>query len=324
VTGHAGARIEGTTWGPYRALRLADEAVALVVAPDLGGRVVSIVDRRSGREWLVQGRPPDAAEAAAWAAEDVVFDGRTSFGWDECLPTVAPSPDPVVAGAPVLRDHGDQWGRRAESRADGAGGSLAVTFASPRWAYAFERRLSLVGDATVLAEYRLSSRADVPLPVLWSMHPVLALEPGTRVDLGGADRARLTWANGLPLSPSERIDWPLARRDDGERIDLSLVRGPEGWAAKLYAAAPEVVRAVAPDGSALELRWDRATAPAAGVWVSTGGWPVGGPPAEQVALEPTSSPDDDLGDAMAHGRAMAVEPGGERRWWVRVTLVPSG
>ena len=35
----------------------------------------------------------------AWSAGDVVFGGRESFGWDECLPTVAPCPDPLDPSA---------------------------------------------------------------------------------------------------------------------------------------------------------------------------------------------------------------------------------
>jgi hypothetical protein len=107
-------------------------------------------------------------------------------------------------------------------------------------------------------------------------------------------------------------------------VDLSLVRGPEGWAVKLYAEAPEVVRAVTPDDAVLELSWERTTAPTVGVWLSAGGWPVGGPPALQVALEPTTSPDDHLADALAHRRPLIVEPGAERRWWVRLRVIAPG
>jgi galactose mutarotase-like enzyme len=317
-------RLVPTTWGRWPAVRLEDDSLALVVVPGLGARAVSLVDRRSGREWLVQGDPPGRDEAAAWASEDVVFDGRTSFGWDECLPSVAPSPDPLDPGAPALRDHGDQWARPAEPYLDEQTGTLEKTFSSTRWPYAFDRRVSLPGEGEILVEYRLTSRAEKAIPVLWSMHPVFRFEPGTRLDLGRTREARLTWANGLPLSPADRVGWPVASLDDGQPIDLSHVRGREGWAAKLYAAAPEVARAVTPDGSALELRWDRETAPTLGVWLSTGGWPVGGPPAEQVALEPTTSPDDHLGDALAHERALMLEPGDVRHWWVRIRLRAPG
>ncbi|HSH33484.1 MAG TPA: hypothetical protein VLB31_07680, partial [Actinomycetota bacterium] len=94
---------------------LENDAVRLACEPDVGARITSLVDLRTGREWLVPGTLP--GNAAASAAEGAVFGGTEAFGWDECLPTVAPCPDPADATAPALRDHGDQWGRPADVEA---------------------------------------------------------------------------------------------------------------------------------------------------------------------------------------------------------------
>ena len=50
----------------------------------------------------------------AGEAEEAAFTGERAFGWDECLPTVAPCADPLDPGGPSLRDHGDGWGRSSE------------------------------------------------------------------------------------------------------------------------------------------------------------------------------------------------------------------
>lgn len=318
------ARITPEEWAGTPALRLQDEVVSLLVAPALGGRVISLLDRRSGREWLVQGAPPSHEERAAWGTEEAVFSGRQSWGWDECLPTVSPCADPLAPDAAPLRDHGDQWGRATSWHAGDADASMAVSWEGSRWPYHLSRTIRLEGGGRLLAEYELTSRASERLPILWSMHPVLKLEPGTRIDIPGAQQARLTWVNGLPMSPRERVGWPVAVLDDGVSIDLATVRGEESWAAKLYAAGPPVVRAVCPDDSSLEMAWHRDLAPSVGVWLSFGGWPPEGPPRQQVALEPTTSPDDHLLDALSHARALWLEPGERRTWWVRLALGPPG
>ena len=82
-----------TTWQGRSARLIESAEVRLVAVPSLGGRVVSLLDRRSGREWLVQGEAP-AADDRSWEAEAAVFAGREAFGWDECAPTVAPCVDP--------------------------------------------------------------------------------------------------------------------------------------------------------------------------------------------------------------------------------------
>ena len=196
------ASVVETSWGPWAALRLEDDRVAATVVPQVGGRVVSLRDQHTGREWLTQGEPPGARTLERWAGEDAVFGGRESFGWDECLPSVTRCPDPTDPDAPPLRDHGDQWGREAAVSVDAASGSVTTRWPSVRWPMELERCLSLPGGGVLRADYTLSSRSERPLPVLWSAHPTLRLEPGTRLELPGvtqrpdrgcgrlADRAR--------------------------------------------------------------------------------------------------------------------------------------
>jgi hypothetical protein len=80
------------------------------------------------------------------------------------------------------------------------------------------------------------------------------------------------------------------------------------------------VAAVAPDGARLTIDWDRDFAPALGVWLSYGGWPPGGPPVEQVALEPTTSAHDDLAAARTEGRERVLGPGARLAWWVSLRV----
>jgi galactose mutarotase-like enzyme len=266
---------------------LENEAIRLACEPACGARVTSLVDRRTGREWLVPGTLPRAEDA--WAAEGAVFGGAEAFGWDECLPTVAPCPDPLDANVSTLRDHGEQWGRPAEVEATDDG--LVAQWPTARWPLRFERTLRLQG-ATVVCAYELEAAGDRPLPILWSMHALLALDPGSRIVLE-------------PGSESH------------------VVRGVEArHAAKLYMDARPMTRvaAQATDGSELRFEWDRRFAPALGIWLDYGGWPPG-ESRHQVAIEPTTSPDDDLGSAIAAGTARILEPGMAVRWEVRLKLV---
>lgn len=296
---------------------LENETVRLVVEPVLGARVVSLVDRRTGREWLVQGPVPGAAARGAWTSDDAVFAGAHAFGWDECLPTVAPCPDPLDPGAAPLRDHGESWGRPVE--VDAGAGQLSVVWTSRTWPYAFRRTLRLQGSS-VVCDYGLNVRGNRPLPILWSMHALLALEAGSVLVVEPAGSARLTHHVGFDVGPdAPAIEWP-----DGGAVALDVVDAVEaGRAAKLYLDARPLrtVAARGTDGAELRFDWERDVAPALGIWIDYGGWPPG-EKRHQVALEPTTSPDDDLGAALAAGRARIVEPGGSLSWTVRLELVP--
>jgi hypothetical protein len=291
---------------------LENDAVRLVCEPDVGARITSLVDRRNGREWLVSGTLPGTA--AAWAAEGAVFGGAEAFGWDECLPTVAPSLDPTAAKAPALRDHGDQWGRPAD--VEGTDDRLVATWTTSRWPLRFGRAITLAG-AAVVCQYELEAGGANALPILWSMHALLALEPGSRIVLEPGGEARVTHQEGFPLAPGlETVAWP------GGATALDVVRGVGARrAAKLYLDARSLTRvaARATDGSELQFAWDRAFAPTLGIWLDYGGWPPG-ESRHQVAIEPTTSADDDLASAVAEGRARILEPGTPHRWKVRLEL----
>jgi hypothetical protein len=295
---------QGPPFGRSATITLENDDLRLVVCPDLGARVLSLLPRRSGREWLVQGEPP--SEPSAWAGEDAVFGGREAFGWDECLPTVAPCPDPLDAGAALLRDHGECWGRPAEAVADGE--VLVSRWRSSRWDWAFERRLRLDGSA-VEAAYRIENRGSRPLPFLWSIHPLLALETGSTVELDRPGEHRMTAAIGFDRPPDALPDrWTVA--------DITA-----GTALKAYArmAGPGIGLARQPNGATLRVSWDLVVAPVAGLWLDFGGWPSDAP-VHQVAIEPTTSEDDDLCSAIAAGRDKVVEPGGAATWSVLLTL----
>lgn len=306
------------TWGPWPTVRLATEAVAVEVAGEVGARIISLMDLRREREWMVQGEPPSELELMAWAEEGAPFGPRESFGWDECLPTTLTCADPLDAAAPELRDHGDQWGRGAYLSADPDAGVLVHTWSVPRWPYRLSRRLSFEDEATLLAEYVLSSHADVALPVHWAQHALFELENGAIIDLPEVKRGRPSASIGIEL-PDE-LDWPVATLADGRSINLSCIARETAWATVVYAEPGENVRAVQPDGARLDLDWDRGFAPVLRVWLSNSGWSAEGPPNVQYGLEPVTSADDDLAAALDLDRAVTLPPGGERRWWVRLTL----
>jgi hypothetical protein len=256
----------------------------------LGGRVLSMVDRSTDREWLLQGDPPAGIDG--WSAADAVFGGPQAFGWDECLPTVGACADPLDPTGPPLRDHGDQWGRPARVTADGD--VLVTEWDGIRQPYGFHRRLRLE-DGDVVVDYTLAHHGGPSMPYLWSMHPLLRLEVGSKI-----------WAEWPEDGP---IAWPV-RAIDAYVADKSFVR--------LQDPGHVDVRAE-PDDNVLRFEWDQSHSPWFGLWQDYGGWPPDDP-RHQVAVEPTTSPFDVLADAVRADRASILQAGEVHRWWVRIEV----
>ncbi|HEY6057745.1 MAG TPA: hypothetical protein VIV06_06920, partial [Candidatus Limnocylindrales bacterium] len=313
MTGERAVVAAGGPHGPFETIALQNELLRVIVVPEFGAKVVSLVDRRTGREWLVQGSPQ-----ADGAAREAVFGGAAAYGWDECLPTVAPAADPVLPGR-RLRDHGDQWGRPCG--VDTVDGAIQSRWDGLDWPYRLVRRLSLDGPS-VVAEYTLevdSTIASKALPFLWSMHPLFTLEPGSRIRLpDGVRDVTITNGTGTGIEPGGRIGWPSAARSvaHGDHLALDEVRAAEsGQALKLYAGPVERGWTVAEttDGGRLQVSWDTSFARFVGLWLDYGGWPAAPDmPRHEVAIEPTTAPADDLATAIAGGHAERLA-GGERR-----------
>src|ERR1700682_5913207 len=81
---------------------LGNQEVELAVVPELGARIISLKDLRTGREWLW--RPAGGRELFRDGAGDS-FENSPLAGLDECLPTIAP----CCWQGRDLPDHGEVW-----------------------------------------------------------------------------------------------------------------------------------------------------------------------------------------------------------------------
>ncbi len=259
------------------------------VVPEFGARVVALVDRRTGRDWLVGGDlEGDVDDAAS-------FLGNEARGWDECFPTVAPCYS--LDWGRSLRDHGDLWGRSWTVDA-ASNDHLSCTYAAE--GYTFTRNMTLAGE-TLRNEYAVMGPAR---PFLYSQHMLLATEPGEQIILNGIGT----------LSYGEyQLPWPA----NNNRIGAMSA----AIASKTYAAANgQVSAAVSGPTGSITLSWNAEDMPFFGMWRCFGGWPDAQNPVHQLALEPTTAPADDLAQAVLMGYGPTLSPDMPVKWVIDVSL----
>lgn len=294
-------------------LAIESDAVRVEIDPAYGARVLSLVDRRSGRDWLAKG--PQSTQTG----EDAVYLSDEAVGWDECFPTVSPWDASATALGRPLRDHGDLWGRPWAVDAHAAD---SLTTSRAAGAFQFSRRLSLRG-AALTADYAVANTGADALPFMWALHGLLAVTPADRIELDGVESVAASYIaqDGTTLV-APRLPWPGPGGDIGG-APLDTVRGPEArFAAKLYASdIPAARAAVGGSNGWLDLAWDDTALRHLGLWLNYGGWPAPGE-VHHLALEPTTAPVDHLGQALAGGSAMILAPGTTSRWRVTMTLRP--
>ena len=298
---------------------MANETIRVVIVPELGGKIVSLVNLRSGRELLLQ--HPDRPFRRASYADP--FNDYDISGFDECLPTIAACsyPEPPLAGTD-LPDHGEIWSLpwRSEVR----GQDLVTEVSGVRLPFLL-RRIAHLSGSIVELEYEITNTGDKQFKYLWSAHPLFAVERGTEIILPAQVADVLVDSsvhNHLAVGSANL--WPQASTISGHTRVLNMITGPEANTAdKVF--TPRLSEGYCGlrfphNNEAVFLRFDPQQVPFVGIWICQGGFPVDGPPEFAVALEPCSGRPDSLVGAIASGECPELAARASHRWWLHLEV----
>lgn len=297
--------------GEMDPIKIENEQLRVTVSPSYGARVVSLLDKAVGREWMAQGGySPNTGEDAQYRAEECV-------GWDECFPTVSPWDASGTSWGRRLRDHGDVWGREwtvvRSSEIE-----LTLRYDDPQ--FRFERRLRVDGPH-LRADYRLDNLGGTPLPYLWALHALLAVSDRDRIVLDSVDTVSVTHLarDGVSVIKAS-LPWPGPSADCLEPLDR-VQPVQSRFAAKLYATGLAGRHVAVGHGEKwLTIAWDR-TIQDLGIWLNYGGWPQPGN-IHHIALEPTTAPVDHLGQALDLPGPATLAVGESRSWMATMSVGP--
>lgn len=313
-------------------IQLQNRHVDLVVVPAVGGKIIDLIDRRSGRNWLW--RNPHIPFARA--SRDADFDReQDSGGWDEVLLSIKPGKIRSASDQfQAVPDHGDLIGCEwtvDELQVTPAGDVIcdmsAIGSSAP---YRFHRRIRLPNNEPLVEmTYSLTNDGDEPLPCFWCAHPLLAVESDTSIDIHGSSLLRVDdTATRQHADPDIEQRWPKLLLRDGKSFDLS--RGfaindtQRSYASKIFVRSPETgVASVlhGDSGAQLTFRFDPAELPWLGIWINNRGWSgCGSEPYMNLGLEPATTPYDCVNQAIKNDAVPWLQPGGIRNWSLSVEL----
>ena len=317
--------------GGLDAIRLQNDRLDLAIVPQAGGKIVDLIDRCSGRNWLWKN--PHIPISVAKRDSDF---GREldSGGWDEVLLAIKPGRiDSVSENIAAIPDHGDllagDW--RIEDLRIEANNDLVCDMATGGRSarYRFERQIRIPNNRSVLElRYRLRNESDEALPAYWCAHPLFAIGPDSVIEIAGNMPLRAEDAETrLQTSANAEQRWPKLVLRDGESRDLARSfasdAGPAAIANKIFVRSPDngVASVVLADGSRLTFRFDPEVLPWLGLWINNGAWSgCGSEPYTNLGVEPATSPYDCINEAIANDAVPWLAPGAERSWSLTVEL----
>ena len=316
--------IDRTQVEKFDAVQVQTGVIALTIIPELGGKVSSLRDCRTEREWLW--RHPRYPYKRVPHSSSYVAEADTG-GWDECFPSVSACayPSEPWKGA-AIQDHGELWSQVPEFEMEERGQKLILR---TRWQgitlpYTFTRTMTLDHDSSVIhSDYHVSNKSDQPVHFVWCIHPLLAIEPDMELHLPSS--ARFNVAGAFPpdlVSTNKDLQYPfsasglnfpsLPKTDAGRSIKIWSDALPmeAGWATLQ-----------ARDGE-LRMKWDVSLLPQLAAWMNFGAWAAdGGTSYYNLGLEPCIGAQVSLNDAVNRYQLFgALPPHDSKNWWLEIEL----
>ncbi len=310
--------IQKLVWRGLEAWALESDMLRVVIVPELGAKIVSLLDKRAGHEWLVGPmRPPRLIEYGA------PFTEQDMSGWDEMMPTIEACtyPGPGAYANRALPDHGEVWSL-PWTRKESEDNVLAFSVLGRALPYRFQRTARLIDSDTLQLDYQLSNLGTGPFHYLWAAHPQFTCDTETVIILPPEIQEVCSVLPGRPWGPAgTRLTWPVAVAPDGNGFQLDHIGRASRHDCRKFYLPPEVHADWAElrnprTATSLHLKWSHDSIPYLGIWIDEGMYNS----VSVVALEPSNGYYDSLARAYSNDRAKTIEGGTTHAWTLAVRL----
>ena len=306
--------IYGCMYKGLKAVAIENEILKLVVLPQLGAKIASLLYKPQNFEVFFQ--PTDGIfRLSRHGANFAEYD---TAGADEMYPTIDACLYPYPGYSGRLPDHGDLWSIPWQIAATGE--TLTASTRGRSLPYKFRRGITLDGSRVRL-DYEAVNTGQAALYGLWAFHGLAACDETTRIILPAADRV-VNVHDSLRLGPAgSEHSFPLTTGRDGKpcRMDTIMPKSAQSTE-KLY-----VKGAVRRGQAALTLNKNRllytlyfpkTIVPYLGIWINQGGFKN----EYNCALEPATGYYDSLEVAQRLGTLPPIAPGAALAWYLTIDL----
>ncbi|MFZ4813925.1 MAG: hypothetical protein ACOYL5_05265 [Phototrophicaceae bacterium] len=301
-------------WHGYPAVQLENNQVQVVIVPELGAKIASLVDKTADHEWLA---PPTHPVRPRVYGDP--FTEHDLAGWDEMFPTIDPCPSPHDP-AVMLPDHGEVWAQPWQGL--DPKDTLHLSVVGKALPYHLKRSAWLEGTTLVLS-YHAENLSAAPMPYLWAAHPLAAVDAHTQIVLPDAVHEVIQVLDNHDIwgAAGTRYTWPNATTADGRVWDLRAVGEATLHDCRKFYIPPEssidwAMLRQRDTGAFLRLSWDKNALPYLGIWIDEGTYSR----FSTIALEPTNGYFDALDRAYTAGRCAVLPPHGSAYWELQLTV----
>lgn len=312
--------IVSTHYKDVEAVAAETGALRAVFLPKYGGKLASLADKTTGREFLAQASGPQYKKLSY----DGDYVAAECSGCDDMFPTIDIwYCDRFPWQGTRMPDHGEVCGLPWSCETDSAG-KLHMWVFGVRFPYRLDKWISVQGNS-LLVEYTARNLSVFDMDFLWAAHTMINAEPDAQIFVPYADGAAATTV--FASDPGfgrlgDKLAWPDAVRRDGKPVNLRSVgaKNPKGNNYKYYFDEPMPEGRFGyyypSDGARLTIEVPKDQVPYLSFWINEGSFKD----FFSIAPEPCTGAYDHPGAAKAHKQASILPAGGCYNWYMRFTV----
>ena len=189
-------------------LTLENEHLKVHIAPDLGGKILTLYNKVLEKEFLWQNKNLPLARNRPGADYDSNFWG----GIDELLPNDIPE----TLNGIDYPDHGELWTTplrfELENNRIHLSGNLSLSGLSYQKIVFLDTK-----NPIIYMEYKIVNKSNEPRDILWKLHAALAIEKGNRL-VTSAKKAKVVNPDYSRFSEQCEFDWPVIEKSDASIV----------------------------------------------------------------------------------------------------------
>ena len=305
-------------------LLISNDKVEAVFLPQLGSKMISLINKKSGTQFLLENQDKNKIYRKAFHGAD--YSLYDASGFDECFPTIEAAEiiiEHIGNGNKKLQypDHGELWSKEWDYELTDT--SIFFYADGVNAGYSF-RKIITLEENRVIINYSLVNKSAFPLYYIWSGHPLLAIEEGDRIIMPpGIYKLFLNWTSDDNIGEfGHYIPWSGEAGEANSFYDVKSAdtgMALKGFTDSLRHGFAGLFRSH--KNESVLISFDYKKLPYLGVWLCFGGWPAGAVKKHYtVALEPTTGRPDSLSESVKRNECSVLDINEERNWKIEFSL----
>lgn len=295
---------------------LENDCMKVQFLPELGGKMASLICKRTSREVLAQGNN----ENYKVLAYDGDYVAAECSGFDDMFPTI----DRVYYNdypwkGIEIPDHGEVCGLSWDYKIEDD--CLYMYVHGVRFPYKLEKWVRFDPNGALNIKYRATNFSEFDMDFIWAAHPMINAEEGGEIILPYEDNEDIkcvfTWDENLGKY-GDSMKWPVTKQKDGsfKKINITPERSlegnnykyyfdnrmPEGWCAYKYKSTDTVV----------SISFPVKKVPYLTIWINEGSFHG----FHNIAMEPCTGTYDRIDLAKIHKQNSVLKAKGEYSWFL--------